>query len=235
MDGATTPGVRVAARDGGELSVSPDGVRIGARHFPLERIQDARQVSPDPETIALRVAGFPLVEFRPARQGDGRLALEAIYRLRPDLRPVGFEGPETLPAGFPPLPTRPAQPLPFAQQYPGYAPMPPVGAGYPPPSYPSSGYPVEPPPGYPGMARPGFPPPQGRYMPYPVAPSPNRLTGEVTPYPREPQRGIQRRFPALRQIRYHLAGAWPDRRGDPRRARWGHVSRRRRHVERVGQ
>ncbi len=190
MDGEATPGVRVAARDGGELSVSAQGVRIGERFFPLDRIQDARQVSPNPETIALRVAGFPLVEFRPAQPGDGRLALEAIYRLRPDLRPVGFEGPEILPVGFPPLPVPIPPSTPYAQQYAGPGPMPPAASGYPPQGYPPqgyppTGYPPAPPPGYPGMGRPGFPPPQGRYMPYPaINNNPNRLTGELTPYPR---------------------------------------------------
>lgn len=179
MDGGATPGVRVAARDGGDLSVSAEGVRIGERLFSLGRIQDARQVSPAPETIALRVAGTPLVEFRPARPGDGRLALEAIYRLRPDLRPVGFETPETLPAGFPPLPARFAPPMLYPPQYGGYAPMPPAGAVYPPPNSPTA-----PPSGYFGAARPGYPPPQGRYMPSPASISANRLTSEVTPYPR---------------------------------------------------
>jgi hypothetical protein len=201
MDGEATPGVRVAARDGGDLSVSAQGVRLGERLFPLDRIHDARQVSPNPETIALRVAGFPLVEFRPARQGEGRLALEAIYRLRPDLRPIGFEGPETVPPGFPPLPP-PLPPMPFAQQYAGYATMPPARSGYPPQGYPPTGYPPTAPPGYPGVARPGFPPPQGRPMPYPaIINNPNRLTGELTPYPR--------RFGEVLGATFQLFGKFP--------------------------
>lgn len=136
-------------RRGTELRVTAEGVWIGERLVALAAIQDARQVSPDPETVALRVAGAGLVDFQPERAGDAGLALEAIYRLRPDLRPPGFESRE-LPSGFPVSPPPPgpsdasggyAAPLPqygqippgtFAPHAPGYPPAP---SGYAPPPY----------------------------------------------------------------------------------------------------
>ena len=135
----------IRLRDGAELRVTQEGVWIGERFIALAAIQDARQVSPDPETVALRVAGAGLVDFQPERAGDGGLALEAIYRLRPDLRPPGFE-PRELPIGFPALPPPPGQgaaiggytaPLPqYGQIPPGYRaptpPAPPAPYGYPP-------------------------------------------------------------------------------------------------------
>src|SRR5579884_2410108 len=94
--------VVIALAEGGELRAG--AVTVGERRYELARVQDALQVSPEPETIALRVAGAGLVEFRPARQGDGRVALEAIYRLRPDLRPGGFEPATSWLPGAPPPP-----------------------------------------------------------------------------------------------------------------------------------
>lgn len=100
------PFITIPLRDGAQALVSDNGVRVGERVFALDDIQDARQVAPDPETIALRVAGERHgVELQPARPGDGALLLEALFRLRPALRPAGFEPPATLPSGFPPLPT----------------------------------------------------------------------------------------------------------------------------------
>jgi hypothetical protein len=84
----------------------------------LARIQDARQVSPNPLTIALRVAGMGLLEFEPKDAGEGRAALEALYRLRPELRPVGFAAPGVT--------FTPAEGTPYAG-YPGYPAIPPYG------------------------------------------------------------------------------------------------------------
>lgn len=162
MNEATPPGATPAdrpelvipLRDGTELRIGPAGVRNGERLFEIARLQDARQVAPDPETIALRVAGAGLVEFQPARAGDGGLALEAIFRLRPELRPAGFGSPSAPPLYGPP-----------AYGPPGTPPYPP--GMYPPPGYAPSGYP----PPYPGYS--GGPPP-----------NPNTGTGRVTPVPR---------------------------------------------------
>ncbi len=191
MSGGAAPLVTIPLRNGEELRIAPDGVRAGERVFDLRSIQDARQVVPDPETIAFRIGGVGLVEFQPARSGDGAIALEAVYRLRPDLRPAGFESPATFPATGPAVP--PSSPAPVAPP-PGWgAPAYPAGQPYPPyPAYP----PYMPPPGaYPPPG--GYPP--GMYPPpspgYPVVPPPNtgytpfgttldRSRGRLTPYPR---------------------------------------------------
>ena len=178
----------IRLRDSVELRVTSEGVWIGERFIALAAIQDARQVSPDPETIALRVAGAGLVDFQPERAGDGGLVLEAIYRLRPDLRPPGFE-PRELPAGFPALPPPPGQgaarggyaaPLPqYGQIPPGYrAPTPqapPAPYGYPP---------VPPPPTPPAPQAPyGQPPVGARYGGVEQA-AWTASRGELTPFPR---------------------------------------------------
>src|SRR5262249_19986274 len=96
------PFILIPLLDGTHASVGHDGMRVGERAFVLGDIQDARQVAPDPETIALRVANErQIVELQPARPGDGSLLLEALFRLRPELRPAGFEAPATTPPGFP--------------------------------------------------------------------------------------------------------------------------------------
>ncbi len=170
MSGGGAALVAIPLRDGSELRVTPEGVRAGDRLYELGRIQDARQVAPDPVTLALRVAGAGMVEFQPVQPSDGMLVLEAIFRLRPELRPAGFEPAQAALPGFPPLPS-------------GVAPYPP-GAGYPayPPQLP---YPPQ------GYAPPGYAPPAGTRSPYgpprgPAvwAPGPNRTQGELTPYPR---------------------------------------------------
>jgi hypothetical protein len=164
------PLVVIPLRDGTELRVALDGIGVGDRAFDLARIQDARQVSPDPETIGLRVAGAGLVEVQPARPGDGAIALEALYRLRPDLRPAGFEPPALpLPPGMPAVP--PLYGAPLGYTYPPMygAPLPP--GAFPPP--PPSAY-SPPPPGYAMGPAP--------YPPFGI--SPNRNRGEMTPVPR---------------------------------------------------
>lgn len=143
------PFVTIPLRDGSQAVVGNAGVRVGDRAFALADIQDARQVAPDPMTIALRVANERhFVELQPVRTDDGALLLEAIYRLRPELRPAGFETPVALPAGFPPMPpvaSAPAEPNPWGAQsgWPAYSrPPAPLPGAYMPPPAPMYGPPV---------------------------------------------------------------------------------------------
>lgn len=156
MTGSGMAPVSIPLRDGTQLTVTPAGVQLGTRFFELASIQDARQVSPDPETFALRVAGAGLVEFQPIRPGDGNIALDALFRFRPDLRPAGFAGPSGLPAYPPPVYPPPyMSPPAYSAPVGGYPPS--AGYSYPPSPYPRSAY-------------------FGR--------SPNAQQGELTPYPR---------------------------------------------------
>ena len=118
MSGGATPLVSIPLRDGTELRIASDGVQNGSRVIELAKIQDARRVSPNPEIIALRVAGMGLLEYEPERDGDGTIALEALYQLRPDLRPVGFGAPPGTAAypGYPQYPPAPGYPLPRPRQ-----------------------------------------------------------------------------------------------------------------------
>lgn len=166
MSGGGAALVAIPLRDGTELRITPEGVRVGERFFEIGRIQDARQVVPDPVTIALRVAGAGMMEFQPTRPEDGVVALEAIFRLRPEIRPAGFEPAAAMPPSFPPPP--PGAPYPPSPGYPMYGP-------YAPPS-------VAPTPGMPYPPMPsGYAPPYG---PMAYGPSPNSVQGELTPYPR---------------------------------------------------
>jgi hypothetical protein len=189
--GGAAPEVSIPLRDGTELRVTREHVLAGERTYALERIQDARQVSPDPETIALRVAGAGMVEFQPVRPGDGPLALDAIYRWRPDLRPPGFEASPQLPAGFP----SPVVPAPGTYAPPGYPPYPsPYGYGpLQPPYPPGAGFPPPPPP--PGY----YPAPASAY-----AASPNANSGELTPYPRT----FGETLGAIFQLYFKRFGVW---------------------------
>ncbi|MGE5333955.1 MAG: hypothetical protein ACM3N4_04580 [Nitrososphaerota archaeon] len=164
------PFITIPLRDGTQASVGHDGVRVGERTFAVADVQDARQVAPDPLTIALRVANERHgVELQPARPDDGALFLEALFRLRPELRPAGFDPPDTVPEGFPPLPApasaggQPGMPNPWETR-PGWAP-------------------------YPGM----YPPAPGTALPPPAPPlaqappgyaPPNAAGGRLSPYPR---------------------------------------------------
>ncbi|MGZ3667757.1 MAG: hypothetical protein ACXVDA_25100 [Ktedonobacterales bacterium] len=169
MSGGGIPLAAIPLRDGSQLHITQEGVKIGERFYTLASIQDARQVAPEPETVALRVAGVGLVQFQPARAGDGAVALEALFRLRPDLRPAGF-APQAAPqTPYPPY----AQPYP---SYPGY----PVYPQYPPyPGYMPGQMPMLPP-----SPPPGFPPPPPPFG-MPCAPNPNTMQGEITPIPRD--------------------------------------------------
>ena len=161
------PFVMIPLRNGASAAVRHDGVHVGERTYALADIQDARQVAPDPVTIALRVANERhVVELQPAQVGDGALLLEALFRLRPELRPAGFEAPAMLPAGFPPLPQPTHQPAASAPwgAHPSWPPHPGM---YPPPPQPSM--PSSTPP-YASYASPHYPPvsaPGGRLTPYP--------------------------------------------------------------------
>lgn len=185
MSSGGAPELAIPLRDGTELRVTPEGIGVGERTIAPESIQDARQVAPEPETIALRVAGAGLIEFQPARPGDGALALEAVYRLRPDLRPPGFEPRAPLPGGFPPAPPSggfsgaPGYPPPL----PPYGALPPGSMAPPPPPPPPPGY-MPPPPGY-GAFPPPFPPPPppGYYNPS-YGRSGGVGNGELAPLPR---------------------------------------------------
>ena len=172
----------IRLRSGAELRVTAEGVWIGERLVALASIQDARQVSPEPETVALRVAGAGLVDFQPERAGEGGLALEAIYRLRPDLRPPGFE-PRELPIGFPVSP-----PPPGAAYAGGYPPPLPQYGQLPPGSFAphAPGYPPAPPSYPPPYSSPPYSPPL--YAP-PRQARPEQAAwsashGELTPFPR---------------------------------------------------
>src|SRR5262249_29574669 len=110
----TGPGVlpvTIPLRGGTELQVDVNGVSLDGRRYELDRIQDARQVAPEPGTFARRIAGVGLLEFQRERPGDGRIALEGLYRLRPELRPAGFAPFPMAPGDVPPPPPhRPSPP-----------------------------------------------------------------------------------------------------------------------------
>lgn len=146
MNQGPLPFITIPLRDGSEASVGYVDVTVGDRTFAVADIQDARQVAPDPETLALRVAGERnVVELQPARPGDGALLLEAVFRLRPALRPAGFDAPANLPVGFPALPQSAASSPALAHPWAGasgwppnpgvYAPQPGTSAPMPPPNY----------------------------------------------------------------------------------------------------
>ena len=155
MSDSTAHLVMIPLRDGSEMRVASDGIHIDDAFYALASIQDARQVAPEPETIALRVAGAGMIEFQPARPGDGALALEALFRLRPELRPAGFA--PVLPADMPPLPA------PYAPYAP-YTPTPPPAARKP------------------WMLDQRIPVPPDIASAY--GPQPNRGRADLTPYPR---------------------------------------------------
>lgn len=98
MSGSAGPLLVVPLRDGTEARLTATTLVLGAKEYSVARISVARQVSPDPVTVALLVAGAGMVEFQPARPEDGPIVLEALFRLRPDLRPPGFESPAGMPA-----------------------------------------------------------------------------------------------------------------------------------------
>lgn len=168
MDESESREVVIPLRDGTQLSVGEREVRLGERALLLSGLEDARLTATQPETITLRMQGADAIEAQPLRPGDGAVALEAIYRVRADLRPHGYA---TLPPppGYPPA-AYPAPGYAPAMGYPGGPAIP--GGGYPPPLYPPLMYP---PPMYPATP---YPPP------YTYGPNPNAGRGELTPVPR---------------------------------------------------
>lgn len=82
------PPAAIPLADGTTLRVDDEGVHLGAQAYRFGQLEDARLISPYPETLGLRVTGSSYVTAVPARPGDAFLALEAIYRRRPDLRPA---------------------------------------------------------------------------------------------------------------------------------------------------
>lgn len=158
------PFVTIPLRNGASAAVGYNGVHMGERTYALADIQDARQVAPDPVTIALRVANERhVVELQPEQASDGALLLEALFRMRPELRPAGFEAPAILPAGFPPL-SQPAQQPATSTPWGAHPSWPPHPGMYPPPPQSSS------PPSVSPYASSQYPPVSatgGRLTPYP--------------------------------------------------------------------
>ena len=164
------PYITIPLRDGAQASVGRQNMRVGEREFAVADIQDARQVAPNPVTIALRVAGERHgVELQPAQPGDGALLLEAIFRLRPALRPAGFDPPITVPSDFPPLPSpvtdTPAIANPWAGQS-GWSPHPSILTPLP------------------GPPSPAPPTPQPNYGSYGTYARRGSVGGRLTPMPR---------------------------------------------------
>lgn len=170
------PLARVRLLDGRELLIGPDAARVGERVYVMSRIQEAWLLFLQPETIGLRMADVGLVEYSVARPGDGQVALEAIYRARPDLRRADAPAPAlSAPPGYHAMP-------PVAAPQPWTAPMradPEGGAGV---------FPAPPPGVYP---YPTFQPrPAPRATPFPpqvteaYGPEPERRYATLTPTPR---------------------------------------------------
>lgn len=163
--------------DGRELRVAEDGVHLEERIYPLARIQEAALIFLRPETIALRLSDVGQVEYSFARAGDGAAALEALYRLRPDLRRADAPAPAAqAPASY----FTPAAPPPVSlSQSTAQAPL--AGQPFSAPGY--AGYsPPRPPfaPPAPPLPPAGFP--QQTLDAY--GPDPNRVFAELTPTPR---------------------------------------------------
>ncbi|HEU0028651.1 MAG TPA: hypothetical protein VFQ25_16205 [Ktedonobacterales bacterium] len=190
MTEARAPLARVRLIDGRELLIEPDAVRVGERTHLISWIEEARMLFLRPETIGLRMKDVGLVEYSVARPGDGQLALEAIYQLRPDLRRPDLPPPAPeAPPGY--EITAPAPPEPFGPA--GTGALPPVGrpAAPPPGAFPPPGaypYPLYPPPPPPGPEP--FPPPVAQAY----GPEPNRRYATLTPQPRGAARLIGATF-----------------------------------------
>lgn len=155
--------------DGRELRVAEDGVHVADHVYPLALIREAYLLYLSPETIALSLSNVGLVEFSFERQGDGVAALEALYRLRPELRRADAPTPAPeAPEGYfkPVEPESPLVPMePYAAQ--------PIPA----PGYPAAGQ-------LPPYRQPAAPMefPEQTLAAY--GPEPNRAYAELTPTPR---------------------------------------------------
>ena len=181
------PPTRAPLIDGRDLRVEADGVHVGEQFYPLTQIQEARMLFLRPETIALTLASVGQVEYSFARPGDGVAALEALSRLRPEMRRPDAPAPALdAPAGYlasvAPPPAQPQPSMPYAPTaLPGGQPGAPFGA-------PHTGYPPAPYPSYAPYAP--YPPRQMAPVPFPppvveaYGPSPNRTHAGLTPAPR---------------------------------------------------
>ncbi len=176
MSDARTPLARIRLIDGRELMIGPDAARVGERTHLIARIEEARLLFLRPETIGLRMADVGLVEYTVERPGDGQVALEAIYQLRPDLRRPDLEPPAPFaPPGYQVLP--PPPPEPFGPGGPSVAQIEGVHVA-----------PLAPPPGV--LLPPRYPPLALGPEPFPpqiaqaYGPEPNRSSATLTPQPR---------------------------------------------------
>jgi len=88
MGESQPPHVVIPLIDGRSLIIAPDGIRDGQRFFELSTLMRAERLSTVPESLAFEVQKLGQIVFQPARPGDAALALDALYRYRPELRPV---------------------------------------------------------------------------------------------------------------------------------------------------
>lgn len=198
MGGSAMPLLVVPLHDGTEARLTATTLTLGERELAVGRISVARQVSPNPVTIALLVAGTGMVECQPRRAEDGAVLLEALFRLRPDLRTPGFEPPATMPPGFvvTPLPPASAEAL-YAPSGAWQGTGGPAIPGYPTSGYPATGYPSAPPaapyppsgehqaPLEPREYHAAYGPPTGYRYPYAIAPlAAQPSDGRLGRYPR---------------------------------------------------
>lgn len=176
MGAPQPPQVVIPLIDGRSLVITPDGLREGDRSFAFTTILHAEILATVPETLALEVKQIGQIVFQLARPGDGAVALDALYRLRPELRPATSA---TLSAPASPDASSGAESAaPATPTTPGatIAPAAPVAApGWDatpaaPPVYSAS------PPGY------SFYPPYPGYAPYPGAPMPPGASAPPVPY-----------------------------------------------------
>ncbi|HEX9038975.1 MAG TPA: hypothetical protein VF808_18480 [Ktedonobacterales bacterium] len=193
MNDAQAPLARVRLIDGRELVIWPDAARVGERVHLLSRISEARLLFLQPETIGLRMADIGLAEYSVARPGDGQMALNAIYSLRPDLRRADAPAPAPAPPpGY--LVTPPAP----EAVWPGIAPRAYGVAGME-----AGAFPAPPPGAYPYPAY--QPPPEPRALPFPpqvaqaYGPQPERRYATLTPAPRAARQLIGATFQLVRQ------------------------------------
>ena len=88
MGESQPPQVVIPLIDGRFLAIGPDGIRDGQRFFALTTLLRAERLATVPETLAFEAQTLGQIVFQPARPGDAAVALDALYRLRPELRPA---------------------------------------------------------------------------------------------------------------------------------------------------
>lgn len=154
-----SPIVSVGLREGGDLALYPDRIvspagTLAPSDVTAAYVAVAPDLPPLPDgrpvpAIALRLADGGYRTLVPADPPDAGRFLEALYALRPDLRP-GYQAP-------------PQTAGPYAPPPPGYGAPPPAGQGY--------GYAYAPYPPYAPYA------PYGSYAPYPPYAPPMHPSG----------------------------------------------------------